>query len=451
MAKIAFIGAGSFGFTRGLVMDLLQFPAFQDLEIALMDIDQERLDVIKRACDIINEKGGHRAKIWTTKDRREALEGADGVLCTILQGGVDVFRNDIEIPKTYGVDINVGDTRGPAGIFRAIRTLPVMLDICRDISELCPRAIFLNYTNPMAMLCSGMQKVYPELKISGLCHSVQGTAMMLADWIGADYKDITYTCAGINHQAFYLDFTWNGEDAYPKISEAIFGTGQHYNDEIVRNELYKHLDYYVTESSGHNSEYNAWFRKRPDLIEKYCTHGKNWNPGAYAYILNEYLEREDTWRDTIEEELVKLQQGVEKQAEDGEEFAGLDIQEYASHIFNAVFGDRKPFVFNGNVPNNCLIDNLPEGCCVEVPVVASPKGLNPVKVGSLPDHLAILVNTSARCEELALQGMLEKDRHKIFQAIAFDPLTSAVLSLEEIQNMVDEMFIANSEYCEDYA
>ena len=450
MAKIAFIGAGSFGFTRKLVADLLTFPAFQDLEIALMDIDQERLDFVEEACRIINKKGGHQAKITATRDRREALEDADGVVCTILQGGVEVFRTDIEIPKKYGVDINVGDTRGPAGIFRAVRTLPVMLDICRDISELCPQAIFLNYTNPMAMLCSGMQKEYPELRITGLCHSVQGTAKMLADWIGADYKDITYTCAGINHQAFYLDYKWKGEDAYPQIREAVFGENGHYNDEIVRNEMFKHFDYYVTESSGHNSEYNAWFRKRPDLIEKYCTHGTNWNPGEYAYVLNGYLETKKTWRDYIKKELQELQEEVVKETEDGDEFAGLEVREYASDIFNAVFGSRKPFLFNGNVPNKNLIDNLPYDCCVEVPVIASKQGLQSVQVGPLPDQLAVMVNTSAGSEELAIQGMLEKDRHKIFQAIAFDPLTSAVLSLQEIQTMVDEMFEANREYCREY-
>ena len=372
------------------------------------------------------------------------------MVCTILQGGVEVFRTDIEIPKKYGVDINVGDTRGPSGIFRAIRTLPVMLDICRDIEELCPRAVFLNYTNPMAMLCSGMQKTYPHLNITGLCHSVQGTAQMLAEWIGADYRDITYTCAGINHQAFYRHFSWKGEDAYPAIRDAVFGEGGRYEDEIVRNEMFRHLDYYVTESSGHNSEYNPWFRKRPELIEKYCTRSRNWNPGEYAFILNEYLEREHTWREELDREIADLEKDTPAGSETGEEFAGLEVREYASDIFNAVFGDRTPFVFNGNLPNRHLIDNLPEGCCVEVPVVASPAGLQATAVGPLPDHLAILVNISARCEELALRGMLEHDRHKIFQAIAFDPLTSAVLSLQEIQDMVDEMFEANAAYCGEY-
>lgn len=434
MKVITFIGAGSFGFTRALVRDLLTFPAFADAEIRLMDINEERLNFIADECNRIKEAGKYPCTIKKyLNDRRAALEGADGVLCTILQGGAEVFRADIEIPKKYGVDINVGDTRGPSGIFRALRTIPVMLDICKDIKEVCPKAIFLNYTNPMAMLCNAMQKTYPELSVTGLCHSVQGTAELLAEWIGADMKDVTYTCAGINHQAHYLKYEVKGQDAYPLIKKAILENEEIRNREQVRNEMFLKLDYYITESSGHNSEYVAWFRKRPDLIEKYCTHGTNWNPGAYAFILNRYLETEKSWREDIKnimQEKIDLERG----------------KEYASYIFNAVFGDNTPFQFNGNIPNNGLIDNLPEGCCVEVPVWASQKGLEGVKVGPLPEQLAVLNNTSARCEELAVKGALEGDRRKIYHACLFDPLTSAVLSMDEIEKMVNEMFEANKEY-----
>ena len=201
--KITFIGAGSFGFTRTLVRDILTWPAFADAEIALMDIDERRLDYIRQAVEKIVAAGGYPARVTATTDRREALEGADGVCITILAGNVHVWRHDIEIPKKYGVDINVGDTRGPAGIFRFLRTAPVMLEICRDIERYCPDAIVLNYTNPMAMLCRYLQ-AETKLNITGLCHSVQGTAAMLARWIGADMADVTYTCAGINHTAF----TW---------------------------------------------------------------------------------------------------------------------------------------------------------------------------------------------------------------------------------------------------
>jgi len=431
--KIAFIGAGSLGFTRGLVRDLLTFDAFQDLTIALMDINEERLEFSKTAVEKIIAAGKYKAKVTATMDRAKALKDADGVVITILQGGPQVFRTDIEIPMQYKVDINVGDTRGPSGIFRALRTLPVMLDICKDIRRYCPRAIVLNYTNPMAMLCRGMQSQFPDLNITGLCHSVQGTAEMLATWIGAPMNEITYFCAGINHQAFYLKYQWNGEDAYPLIHQAIVEKPEIYRAELVRNEMYLALNYYVTESSGHNSEYNAWFRKRPALIKKYCTDSTNWNPGHHAYILNEYLNREKTWKKETKADLKKpvdLKRG----------------HEYASSIFNAIFGDNAMYEFNGNVRNNGLIDNLPTGCCVEVPVLASHRGLDAMHVGSLPAQLAVLNNTSARCEELAVEGALAGDARMIYHAVIFDPLTSAVLSLEEIRNMVNEMLRANKDY-----
>lgn len=431
--KIAFIGAGSSGFTRSLVRDILSFPALNDATIALMDIDAERLSFIKKAVDKIVNAGNYPAKVFATQNRVEALKDVDGVVITILQGGVQVWRHDIEIPKQYGVDLNVGDTRGPAGVFRALRTIPVMLDIGRDIEKYCPQAIVLNYTNPMAMLCRAVQGETSLKNFTGLCHSVQGTAEMLAGWISASMDEVTYLCAGINHQAWYLEYKWNGKDAYPLIREAI-KKPEIYNEEQVRNEMFLHLDYYVTESSGHNSEYNAWFRKRPELIEKFCTHGTGWNPGVYAYILNEYLERETTWKQEvtnwIEHEEVHLERG----------------HEYAAYIFNGAFGDHQIFAFNGNVRNFGLIDNLPKGACVEIPVYADKRGLNPVHVGPLPDHLAILNNISSRCEELAVQGALAGDPRMIFHVICMDPLTSAVLSLAEIQQMVDKMFQQNRDF-----
>ena len=435
MKKFAFIGGGSFGFTRTLVKDLLTFPAFADAEIALMDIDEERLEYIKQACEKIVRAGGYPAKVSATTNRIEALKDADGVLCTILAGDVDVWRHDILIPKKYGIDINVGDTRGPSGIFRALRTIPVMLDICADIEKYCPNAVFLNYTNPMAMLCRAMQEKFPKLKITGLCHSVQGTAAMLAKWVGAKDDEVTYTCAGVNHQAFYLDLKWNGKDMYPLLKEAMKDP-EILNAEQVRNNMFLNLDYYVTESSGHNSEYVSWYRKRPDLIDKYCTNGTNWNPGKHAYILDTYTNRKDTWRNDIKAFLDKPDEEVDL----------TRGKEYAAYIFNAVFGDNTIFKFNGNVRNFNLIDNLPYGCCVEVPVVASKDSLESVAVGSLPDQLAVLINTTARCEELAVQAALEGDARKVFWACAFDPLTSAVLSLDEIQKMVTEMLEQNKDY-----
>ena len=431
--KFAFIGAGSLGFTQDLARDILSFKSFQDAELALMDIHEGRLEYAGKTVQKIINSAGIPAKVTTTTNRKEALKNADGVLITILQGGVSVWRHDIEIPKKYGVDICVGDTRGPAGIFRFLRTAPVMLDIIRDVESLCPNAVVLNYTNPMAMLCSYLQR-QSKINVTGLCHSVQGTAEMLANWLGAPLSEIYYTCAGVNHQAFYLDFKHKGLDMYPRLREIVFSHPEIQNEEPVRNEMFKYLGYYPAESSGHNSEYNAWFRKRPDLIEKYCTQGTGWNPGKYAYIMDEYLKAEDTW----ESKFLEMLNSDETDLEKG--------KEYASDIFNAIFGDQTPFEFNGNLPNHGLIDNLPYDVCVEVPVLASKAGVRPFHVGALPEHLAILINTTARCENLAVQAAIEGSAEKVFRAILFDPLTSAVLSMSEIWDMTQEMFEKNKDF-----
>jgi alpha-galactosidase len=432
VTKIAFIGAGSLEFTRGLARDMLTFPLLEDATLALMDVDAERLDFARRSVQRIVDMGHYPARVEATLDRLEALQGADVVLCTILAGGTQVWRYDIEIPKKYGVDINIGDTRGPSGIFRALRTIPVMLGIVRDMERYCPDAYLLNYTNPMAMLCRAMQRE-SFIRLTGLCHSVQGTAMMLARWIGAPLEEITYTCAGINHQAWYLKYDWKGKDAYPLIREAV-NRPEVYNEEIVRNELFLHLGYYPTESSGHNSEYNWWFRKRPDLIEKYCTHSTGWNPGEYAYILKEYQAREHTWKDEAREWF------------DQDTPISLEREEeYAAYIINALKGGEI-FGFNGNVPNTGLITNLPEGACVEVPVFVDKAGFRPVHVGPLPPQCVALNHVSVMVEEMAVEAALTGDPRLVFQAIAYDPLTAAVLSLAEIKAMVNEMFRQNRDY-----
>ena len=432
MPKIAFIGAGSFGFTRKLARDLLTFPSLEGADIALMDINSERLEFAERAVKRIVETGGYPATVFATRDRAEALEGADFVIVTILVGSTDIWGNDITIPMRHGIDINVGDTRGVAGIFRALRTIPVMLEIAREMERLCPKALMLNYTNPMAMLCRAIDRE-TDIQFTGLCHSVQGTAEMLANWIGAAMNEITYTCAGINHTAWYLDYRWNGEDAYPLIYKAVTENEEIYNAEQVRNEMYLALDYYVTESSGHNSEYNWWFRKRPDLIEKYCKHGTNWNPGEHAAILKNYRRREEGWRDTIQEwfenEEIDLQRG----------------HEYAAYIMDAMSGGP-PVQFNGNVPNRNLIANLPDEACVEVPVWASKNGLEAVAVGPLPSPIAPLTNLCSQIEEMAVEAALTGDRKLIYQAVAYSPLSATVLSLSEIKEMVDELFAVNEPY-----
>jgi len=432
MPKIVFIGAGSLGFTRGLFRDLMTFELVKDSEIGLVDINKERLNFAEQACDKIITAADSKATITASTNRREVLKDADAVLITILIGSTQVWQDDILIPKKYGIDINVGDTRGPSGIFRSLRTIPTMLDICKDIEELCPDAIVLNYTNPMAILCQAMQ-LTTNLKITGLCHSVQGTAEMLARWCDVPFKELNYVCAGINHMAWYLKLEYRGKNLYPIIKQLVSSNEDIYNEEQVRNEMFLAMDYYVTESSGHNSEYNWWFRKRPDLIKKYCTTGTGWNPGHHAFILDEYKDAEKTWQNDfnnwLEKENISLDRG----------------EEYAANIINAYLGGEL-YEFNGNVPNTNLITNLPENVCVEVPVLASQKGFAPMYVGDLPQQCAVLTGLSAQIETMAVDAWLSGDAKLVYQAIAYDPLTAAKLSLKEIKEMVKEMLKRNQEY-----
>jgi len=430
MPKIVFIGAGSLGFTRGLVRDLLTFPLLRNAELALVDINKERLAFARRACEKIVALGNYPATVTAATDRREVLKGADAVLVTILCGSTRVWQHDLLIPKKYGIDINIGDTRGPSGIFRALRTIPTMLAICRDMEELCPNAILLNYTNPMAMLCHAMQRTSP-IQVCGLCHSVQGTAHMLAHWTGVKPEQLNYLCAGINHMSWYLKLEHKGKDLYPKLRKVVSTDRKIYNAEQVRNEMFLALGYYVTESSGHNSEYNWWFRKRPDLIRRYCSTGTGWNPGRYAYILKEYRKTEKNWREAARAWLksdhpIPLERG----------------HEYAASIINAYLGGEL-FEFNGNVPNTGLVTNLPPGACVEVPVLASRRGFSPIHAGALPPQCAILTGLSAQTEMLAVEGSLTGDARLVCQAVAHDPLTASKLSLAEIRKMVAEMFRRN--------
>ena len=436
MKKIAFIGAGSFIFTRNLVRDILTFPAFEDVQFALMDINKERLDYITKAVEKIIKAMNKPATVLPTTNRAEALEGADGVLCTVFNGDSNIWRYDIEVPMKYGVDINVGDTRGVAGIFRACRNIPLMLDICHDIEKYCPNAVFLNYTNPMAMLCKAMQK-YTKVEVTGLCHSVQHTIEMLGEWLQVPANEIDYLCAGINHMAFYLHLRHNNMDLYPKLMEKV-KEKDIYNCEIVRNEMFLQLGYYVTESSGHASEYNAWFRKRPDLIKKYCTNGTNWNPGIHGYSLDYHMRQEKNWRQTMDDYLKNGTVDKNKSVE------------YAANIFNARFGDGNPFIFNGNIINDGCITNLPKETCVEIPMIADRFGMKKTYVGDLPSHLATFIGTTAGIENMVVEAIMEKNKEKIIRAVTLDPLSSAVCSMEEIRSMCNELFDLNKEYLCDY-
>ncbi|MCK9223153.1 MAG: alpha-galactosidase [Limnochordia bacterium] len=430
MKKIAFIGAGSLGFSRRLMIDILSFPALQDCMFSLMDIDEFRLGYVERIAKRIIDEGGYPAKFEVTTDRKKAIEGADYVIIMILANGFEAIKPEIEIPLKYGVDQCIGDTTGPGGIFRGLRTIPMILDICRDVEKYAPNAFVLNYTNPMSILCTAMNKA-TSVRNVGLCHSVQGTAALIANWVGIPYDEFDYLVAGINHQAWFLKAEHNGKSVYPTLREKI-ADEEIYNSDTTRFEMFKHLDYFVTESSGHNSEYNPWFRKRPDLLQKY-TPGGSWNGGT-GFILQLYgKDRED------------FAQDLERMASGEDKINFNRSNEYGSQIINAMETDA-PFRFNGNVANNGFISNLPTGSCVEVPCYADSHGLSPMVVGALPSQLVILNQIHVAMADMTVEASLTGNKRLVFQAIAHDPLTSAVLSLQEIEDMVDELFASQSKW-----
>lgn len=433
--KISFIGAGSVQFTTAVVKDITTFPALDNAQICLMDVDSYHLQEITRCVEYIRKELNSGINISSTISREEALKNADAVIITVFNGDVEIWRHEIEIPMKYGVNINVGDTRSVSGIFRALRNIPLMLDICHDIEKLCPNAVVLNYTNPMAMLCKAMQ-THTKVDVTGLCHSVQSTSRMLAEWAGVDYADLRYTCVGINHMAFFTELTVNGRDIYPAVRAKIEAP-EYYNKEKVRNEMFKTFGYYVTESSGHNSEYTAWFRKRPDLIRRYCAQeGANWNPGEYAFSLK---QRQDPQRfDKLVQKFLETPLTKERG------------KEYAANILNARIGDGTPFDFNANIINNSSVQNLPYDACVEIPVTATKDGYVRKFQGKLPSNIAPLVAYTAGIENLAVEAWEKKSKALVCQAVSLDPLCSAVLSLEEIRKMCDELFALNQDYLGDY-
>lgn len=433
--KISFIGAGSVQFTTAVVKDIITYPALDNAEICLMDIVPYRLQEITKCVEYIRRELHSGISITSTVSREEALKNADAVIITVFNGDVDIWRHEIELPMKYGVNINVGDTRSVSGVFRALRNIPLMLDICHDIENICPNAVVLNYTNPMAMLCKAMQ-TYTKVDVTGLCHSVQGTSQMLAEWAGVDYADLRYTCVGVNHMAFFTELNANGQDIYPAVRAKIEDP-EYYNKEKVRNEIFKTFGYYVTESSGHNSEYTAWFRKRPDLIARYCApEGANWNPGEYAFSLK---MRQDPQRfDKLVQDFLKTPLTKERG------------KEYAANILNARIGDGTPFDFNANILNNGSVENLPYDACVEIPVTATKDGYVRKFQGKLPSNIAPLVAYTAGIESLAVEAWEKRSKSLVYQAVSLDPLCSAVLSLEEIRNMCDELFELNKDYLGDF-
>ena len=430
MPRIAFIGAGSMVFAKKLVGDLLSFPELADSEIVLMDIDEHRLEQTTRMAEAMVENGDVGATVESTTDRREALDDADYVLNMINVGGTEPFENEIRIPETYGVEQAIGDTLGPGGIFRALRTIPTILDIAADMEELCPDALLMNYTNPMAILCWAL---YDETDVEtiGLCHSVPHTAEAIASYVGVPEDELDYWVAGINHMAWFLEAEHDGEDLYPALREASTDPGI-YERDTVRFDLMDHFGYFVTESSHHNSEYHPYFRTEEAEIERLT--GTDY---AERMPTATYLEG---WKQRSEERDSALE-GV-----DPEEVEIERSEEYASRIIHSLETDTARR-FNLNVSNDAeAITNLPAEACVEVPCLVDATGVHPCTVGDLPPQLAALNESHVRVQQLTVKGALENDREAVHQAVKLDPLTAAELTLDEIHEMTEELIAANAEY-----
>ena len=431
MAKIVLIGAGSHVFSRHLITDILSYPELRDCTISLMDIDSEPLELITTFAKKIVKQNGFDTRIQSTTDRREALKGADYVFVTIRVGERDTMQLDRKIITRYGVE-GSPDTIGPGGVFYGLRHVPVILDICHDMEELCPNAWLMNYTNPMCIISWAVSD-YTCIKNIGLCHSVPHTAATLAGYMGVPTEEVSYWVAGINHMAWFLELKWRGEDAYPLLREklkdpAIYsgdGTDDWMARNVVRTEVLKAFGYYVTESSMHMATYVPYFKKTQEMIKRF----KLTEPTS-RMLMRPRLQQDEELR---------------KQLRSNYKFPISHSGEYGSIIIHSM-ETGKPSRINGNVKNSSLITNLLEGCCVEVPCLVDKEGIHPCYVGDLPAQLAALNRTNINVQELAVRGIVEKDKTKIFYSILLDPLTSAILSIDEIRQMVNELFAANKEY-----
>jgi alpha-galactosidase len=437
MTKITFIGAGSTVFAKNLLGDILSFPELADSTISLMDIDPERLRTSEIVAHKVADFFGAKPKIGATLDRRAALDNADYAISMFQVGGYKPSTViDFEIPKKYGIRQTIADTLGIGGIMRGLRTIPVFLDICKDMEELCPDVMFLQYVNPMAMNTWAINKA-SKIKTVGLCHSVQGTAEALAEDIGVPYNEINYICAGINHMAFYLKFERNSENLYPQIQKALESQsyGRRYRGlaDHVRYEVFRRLGYFVTESSEHFSEYVPWFIKhdRSDLIEQ------------YEIPLDEYLGRCEDQLAEWEAEKAALERGEldEQRYERSQEYGSLIIHSMETGT---------PRVVYGNVANRGLIDNLPQGCCVEVPCLVDKSGLQPTKIGLMPPQLAALQQTNINVQSLVVEAALTRKREHIYHAAMLDPHTAAELSLDQIWSLVDDLIEAHGSMLPEY-
>ena len=434
MAKIVLIGAGSHSFSRHLIPDILWYPELRDGTLTLMDINKKSLDLIAAFARKMVEQHGFTTNIESTTDRQKALEGADYVIVSIEAGGWQPMMADLQITTKY----EAGDGwTGPAMFFSGLRQIPVLLDICHDMAELCPDAWLLNYSNPMPTICWAVND-YTHIKNIGLCHSVQSTANDLAKYLGAPSEELSYWVAGINHMAWFLELKWHGEDAYPLLREKFKDPGvysapdAHWGGpDVVRAELFKTFGYYVTEASWIVANAVPYFYKknRPEVLEQYKLR-------SLPLLRN----REESGESSIRDD-----NRLKQQLDSGIELPIRRSVEYGAAIMHSI-ETGEPARINGNVKNHGLITNLSEGCCVEVSCLVDKHGITPCYVGDLPSQLAALNQANVSAQKLAVEGIIEKDKTKIFHSMLLDPLTGAVLTIDETRKMVDELFQTEKEF-----
>ena len=427
--KIAMIGAGSIVFCKTLMSDIMATPALAGAEFALMSRTEPKLRAMEAFGQRMIRDNGLPGKVWATLDRQEAIRDADFVVVMVQVGGVDAFELDYRIPLKYGVDQCIADSLGPGGLFRGLRTIPLLIDIARDMERLAkPGAIMLQYANPMAANCFALGKA-TGVSFAGLCHGVQTTLDLISRYCGVPKEEITYTCGGINHMDWFLRLEHKGRDLYPTLRE-VFERPEFYKNEKVRGEVFRHYGYFMTESTGHLSEYVPWFRKNKKALELYCDEPSfGGESGAYYSWCRTIADYYNT-HDPLQFESAR----IEKRS-----------VEYCSYIIEAVATGR-PFRFMGNVRNDGYITNLPQGCCVEVPTFADDTGLRPTFVGALPPQCAALCQTNVNVQALAVEAALQADTEHIVHAASLDPLSSAVCTLAEIRAMCSEMLEAQRQW-----
>ncbi len=431
--KIVFLGAGS-QFFVSLFVDVLNMPGTETGELALVDIDTDRLELAHKIGDKICEVMGKKWTITSTTNRREVLAGADYIINCIEVSGVSCIRFDNDIPAKYGVDQCIGDTVGPGGLMKAMRTVPVFLEVLEDIEELCPDAWVLNYTNPMSIICLAAARA-STVNIVGLCHSVQGSSHRVAEYADVPYHEMKWACGGINHLAWITELSQNGEDLYPRLIERVLSDPELYERDPIRFDILKHFGYFVTESSGHFSEYLPYYRKRPDLIKKYTRAEYLGESGFYA---NNWPK----WR-------IECDAKRTRQIAGEEEIPTERSWEYASRIIEAI-ETNAPYVAYCSVPNDGLIDNLPQDGVVEVACLCDRSGVTPTHFGWLPPHLAAICDWNMRMYDLAATACVEKSLEAAVHSLMLDPLTAAVCCPDEIRRMAEELFEAYKQFLPGY-